>query len=90
MKGLRLIILLKDDKIKKLQIANGGELMQPTLKQLQGLPLWVTQHINILEGEKMNLTKKLNEKIEEIRYLRKVEREQSKALLEGDMSQDKY
>ena len=27
MKGLRLILLLKDDKIKKLQIANGGELM---------------------------------------------------------------
>jgi len=57
MKGLRLILLLKDAKIKKLEIANNGPVVEPDYKQLGSLPIWAQQHYNILEGEKALLTK---------------------------------
>lgn len=74
-------MLLKDEKIKKLEIANGGGIHTPSLKELTDLPFWVQQHINILQGEKALLTKQHSDMISDVRYLKKVEREQSKVLL---------
>lgn len=89
MKGLRLILMLKDKKIQKLEIANGGGIHTPSLKDLSNLPFWVQQHINILEGEKAELTKQHSDILNEVKYLKKVEREQSKVLLTVEKGETK-
>lgn len=75
--GLRLLILQKDEDLKQLEMKNG---LGFSNVGSQLVPVQAQQEIDLLKGENAHLQTKISDLKDEIRYMKKVQITQSKAL----------